>query len=177
MVIVLSGPGGAGKGTIAARLVECDARLWLSRSWTTRLRRAGEDPDAYTFVDRARFLAHRDAGGFLEWNEFQGNLYGTPMPDPDRSDDVLLEIDVNGARQVHERMPEALLLFVDAPDRDAQRRRLVGRGDPPERVEARIDEAERERRDARGLGCTFLVNDDVERVVGEILGLIDVARC
>lgn len=176
MVIVLSGPGGVGKGTIAAKLLERDARLWLSRSWTTRAPRPGESPDAYVFVDRPAFVAHRDGGGFLEWNEFHGNLYGTPVPPEVPGRDVLLEIDVNGARQVHERVPGALLLFVDAPDREVQRRRLEGRGDPPDKVRARIDEAARERRDAVALGCTFLVNDDLERVVGEVLALVAAAR-
>lgn len=176
MVIVLAGPGGVGKGTIAEQLVALDPRLWLSRSWTTRDRRSGENPDAYVFVDRDAFQAHAKAGGFLEWNEFHGNFYGTPLPSPDPDRDVLLEIDVNGARQVRERLDDALLLFVDAPDRDVQRRRLQGRGDPPERVEARVAEAEREFRDAVALDCVFLVNDDLDRVVAEIRRLIDDAR-
>lgn len=176
MVIVLSGPGGVGKGTIAARLVARAPHLWLSRSWTTRAPRPGEAPDAYVFVDRDTFVARRDAGGFLEWNEFHGNLYGTPVPPAVPGHDVLLEIDVNGARQVHERIPDALLLFVDAPDREVQRRRLEGRGDPPDKVQARIAEAERERRDAVALGCTFLVNDDLDRVVDEVLALVEAAR-
>ncbi len=176
MVIVLAGPGGVGKGTIAGQLVALDPRLWLSRSWSTRTRRAGENPDAYVFVDRAQFDEHERAGGFLERNEFHGNLYGTPRPSVDADRDVLLEIDVNGARQVREQVNDALLLFVDAPDREVQRRRLQGRGDPPERVEARIAEAERERRDAVALDCVFLVNDDLDRVVAEIRQLIDVAR-
>lgn len=176
MVIVLSGPGGVGKGTIATHLLARDPRLWLSRSWTTRAPRPGESPDAYVFVDRAAFVEHRAADGFLEWNEFHENLYGTPVPPDVPGRDVLLEIDVNGARQVHERIPDALLLFVDAPDREVQRRRLEGRGDPPDKVEARIAEATRERRDAVALGCRFLVNDELERVLAEIEGLVAEAR-
>jgi guanylate kinase len=173
VIVVLSGPGGVGKGTIAARLVAEDPHVWLSRSWTTRARRPGEPDDAYVFVDRATFEAHIAAGGFLEWNEFLGNLYGTPVPDPPPGTDILLEIDVNGAQQVRERIPDALLLFVEAPDREVQRARLVGRGDPPEKVQARLDESEAEAALARTLDCTFLVNDDLDRAVAEIRKIIE----
>jgi guanylate kinase len=176
VIVVLSGPGGVGKGTIAARLVAEDPHLWLSRSWTTRARREGEPEDAYVFVDRATFEDHIAAGGFLEWNEFLGNLYGTPVPDPPAGTDILLEIDVNGARQVRERVPDALLLFVEAPNPEAQRARLEGRGDPPDKVRARLAESAAEAQLARTLGCTFLVNDDLDHAVAEIRKLVNAYR-
>ena len=131
---MLIGPGGAGKGTVAARLVEQDPGLWLSRSWTTRARRPGEAEDAYEFVDPDTFTAHAAAGGFLEWAEFLGNLYGTPRPEPPEGSDVLLEIDLQGARQVLAAHPDATVVLLMPPSPDAQRARLVARGDDPDHV-------------------------------------------
>ncbi len=173
LVVVLSGPGGAGKGTVARALV-ADGDLVLSRSWTTRARRVDDAEDAYVFVTRAEFEDHRATGGFLEWNEFLGELYGTPVPDGDR--DLLLEIDVAGGRQVLEHGLEALHLFVDAPDDDELRRRLLGRGDDPTRADQRVAEAARERDEAARLGYEMVVNDDLEDTVAAVRRLVEAAR-
>ena len=172
LVVVLSGPGGAGKGTIARALVEGDDRLALSRSWTSRERRIDDVADAYVFVDRATFEERRDEGGFLEWNEFLGCFYGTPIPDIDDPRDLLLEIDVAGGRQVLERLPDALCLFVDAPDDEELVGRLVGRGDSVEQAEARVREAKRERGEAEQLGYLRVINDDLDETVARITSLI-----
>jgi guanylate kinase len=176
LIVVLSGPGGVGKGALVERLLARDPLIWLSRSWTTRARRRGEAPDAYVFVDRDAFETRIRAGGFLEWAPFLDYLQGTPIPDPPAGSDVLLEIDVEGARQVRERHPDALLLFVDAPSPADQRARLEKRGDPPDRIEQRLALAAAERDRARALGATFVVNDDLDRAVEEIGSLIAAAR-
>jgi guanylate kinase len=177
VIIVISGPGGVGKGTLVRRLVERDDRLWLSRSWTTRARREGEAPDAYTFVSREEFEAAIEAGGFLEWAPFLDYLQGTPVPSPPPGSDLVLEIDVQGARQVVEHAPDdTLLLFVDAPSREEQQLRLEGRGDRAERVQQRRAIADAEAAAAAELGMRVVVNDDLDRAVREIEGLIAAAR-
>ena len=160
-----------------ARLLERDPQLWLSRSWTTRAQRPGEADDAYVFVDRMTFEAHRDVGGFLEWAEFLGNLYGTPVPTiVPGGKDVVLEIEVQGARQIAAIDPNALLIFVVPPSHEEQERRLRGRGDPEEIVQRRLAKAEEEAHAAAELGALEVVNDDLERCVEEIATLIRTAR-
>ncbi len=175
-MIVLSGPGGVGKGTLVDRLVAGDRCLWLSRSWTTRARRAGEAPDAYHFVTRDAFERRIAEGGFLEWAPFLDDLYGTPTPHPPPGADALLEIDVQGARQVLAHYPEALMVFVDAPSREAQRARLERRGDPADRIDLRLALADAERSDAEALGARVVVNDHLERAVAEVAAIVNAAR-
>ena len=172
LIVVLSGPGGAGKGTIARMLVEADGSLRLSRSWTSRERRADDPDDAYVFVDQAAFEARRADDGFIEWNEFLGCYYGTPVPDPADDSVLLLEIDVAGGRQVLDRHADALCVFVDAPSDAELYRRLVGRGDGADRTASRISEAARERVEAARSGYRMLVNDDLETAVAEVAAMI-----
>jgi guanylate kinase len=176
VIVVVCGPGGVGKGTVVARLVAEDPRLWLSRSWTTRTQRSGEPDDAYTYVDRGTFEAKAADGGFLEYAEFLGNLYGTPWPDTDADHDVVLEIDVQGAGQVLERDPSALFILLEPPSPEVQAERLRGRGDPPEQAEKRIAVAQAELAEGRRLGAIRIVNDDLDRTVREVRLLIDHAR-
>ncbi len=176
LVIVVSGPGGVGKGTIVARLLDRDPRLWLSRSWTTRGRRSGEHMEAYHFTSRELFEAHAKGGGFLEWVEFLDYMQGTPVPDPPAGHDVVFEIDVHGAAQIQQRYPDALLIFVDAPSRSHQEDRLRKRGDDPETVAARLAKAAEEVEMAHRLQCSVVVNDDLDRAISEVEELIEERR-
>ena len=175
-VVIVSGPGGVGKGTIVEQLLARDPRLWLSRSWTTRPPRPGEPADAYRFVDRAAFEAAIDAGGFLEWVEFLDYLQGTPLPDPPDGSDVLLEIDVRGGRQVRELVPDPVLVFVDAPSSEHQRERLERRGDDAATVARRMNKTDSERAEALEMGYQIVVNDEVSRAVEAIESLIAADR-
>jgi len=176
LIIVVSGPGGVGKGTIVDALVHRDDRLFLNRSWTTRERRPSEAVDAYVFTDSATFEQHIAAGGFVEWTEFLGNYYGSPLPEPGSEQDVVLEIEVDGAQQVKRIFPDALLLFVIPPSRDEQERRLRGRGDPGDKVLARLKKAEVEEPIGRALADHIVVNDDLDDTIVEMLQIIESAR-
>lgn len=176
LIIIVSGPGGVGKGTIVDALVKRDPSLLLSRSWTTRQRRPGEREDAYVYVTRNEFEAHRDRDGFLEWTEFLGNYYGSPVPDASSGRDIVLEIEVDGAQQVKAVHPEATLIFVLPPSRDEQRRRLIGRGDPDDKVQQRLRKAEEEEPIGRALADEVVVNDDLDQTVGEMMDIITARR-
>ena len=176
MIIVVSGPGGVGKGTIVDALVRRDDRLWLSRSWTTRERRPSEAEDAYVFTDTAAFEQRIADGGFIEWTEFLGNYYGSPVPDPDDEQDIVLEIEVDGAQQVKKIHPDAMLIFVIPPSRDEQERRLRGRGDPGDKVLARLKKAEVEEPIGRELADHIVVNDDLDATIEEMLQILEEAR-
>jgi guanylate kinase len=148
----------------------------LSRSWTTRAPRPGEGPDAYEFVSREAFDERVRTGGFLEWAEFLGNLYGTPTPDPPRGKDVLLEIDIQGARQVKEKFPDSVLVLLLPPSVDLQAERLAGRGESHQQVARRLEKGREEVEAGRALADHVVVNDDIDRVVSEVLDILDSHR-
>jgi guanylate kinase len=176
LIIVVSGPGGVGKGTIVNALVDRDPRLWLSRSWTTRARREGEPPSAYVFVSRDDFEQRVQTGGFIEWTQFLDNYYGTPTPEVPPGRDLVLEIEVDGAGQIKGRHADALLIFLLPPSRLEQQRRLLGRGDPEDKVGERLRKAEQEEPVGMALTDHVVVNDDLEQTIKEMLAIIESER-
>lgn len=173
---VLAGPGGVGKGTVLAALRRLDPQVWISVSWTTRAPRPGEvEGEHYHFVDDAAFAAKAGAGGFLEHAEFAGNRYGTPRAPVEQAIDrgpALLEIDVQGARQVRAAMPAASLVLLTPPSLAELGRRLAGRGtDDPGRLAQRLAIAKRELAAAPEFD-EVLVNDDPEMAAARLLAWV-----
>ena len=178
---MIAGPSGVGKGTIIRRLLDREPGLWFSVSANTRARRPGEqDGVDYRFMTRGEFEALRDAGGFLEWFEVYGDLKGTPRGPVEQhlaaGDDVLLELDVQGALAVRGQYPDACLVFLKPPSPEEQRRRILERGDADEEdVQRRLaaaaaEEALADRFDA------VVVNDDVDTAVSEVAGILGFRR-
>ena len=130
------------------------------------------------FVSPERFMARVAEDGFVEWTEFSGNghLYGTPTMDAPQGSDVVLEIDSQGALQVKERYPDAVLIFIAAPSRDAQERRLRQRGDDEDSIQRRLALAADEEKVGRDVADFVVVNDDLERASKELAGIVETCR-
>ncbi len=174
---MLIGPGGAGKGTLAAEIVRDDPTLWLSRSWTTRAPRPGErERGAYDFVDRETFEGAVAQGGFFEWAEFLDYLMGTPIPDPPPGADVLLEIDVQGAEQVLAQRPDATVIMLLPPTAEAQAERLAARGDDEEHIRRRVELGRSEVERGSKIAAHTVVNDDLPQALADLRAIVERIR-
>ena len=175
---MITGPSGVGKGTLIRSLFDRVPELELSVSATTRSPRPGEeDGVAYHFLTRDEFDAQVRAGDFVEWAEYSDNRYGTLRSELNRRLDrgvpVVLEIEVQGARQVREKMPEAVQVFIAPPSAETLRTRLVGRGtDTQEQVQRRLETAAAELA-AQPEFAHVVINDRLEDAVGALVAIVE----
>jgi guanylate kinase len=174
-LLVVSGPSGVGKSTITNKL-RSDSRFWISVSVTTRPIRVGEiDGLSYHFVDEEKFQSMIEADEFLEWAEFAGAKYGTPKDAVfkalDEGKNVILEIELKGARQVRMNYKDAILIFIEPPNWEELKQRLISRGTESEQsTQARLDHA----KDELSAAAEFdhvVVNHQVDRSVSELVSL------
>ncbi|HKQ57692.1 MAG TPA: guanylate kinase [Candidatus Eisenbacteria bacterium] len=180
-LLVLSGPSGAGKGTLVDRLVAVRPECTFSISATTRPRRTNEvDGVQYEFVTREEFERRRAGGLFLEWAEVHGHLYATPSRFVDEGvragQVVVLDVDVQGGASVRHARPDAVSVFIYPPSIEALRKRLLQRQtDLPEVVEVRLQNAPGEIKQYREYDY-LVVNDDLEQAVERLTAIVDAER-
>ena len=180
-LLVISGPSGAGKGTLVDRLVALRPECVFSVSATTRPKRQGESEGVqYEFVAREEFERRRSAGQFLEWAEVHGHLYATPSRFVDEGVRagrvVVLDVDVQGGASVRRARTDAVSVFVYPPSIDALRKRLLGRHtDPAPVVEQRLRNAPGELSQYREYDY-LVVNDELEQAVARLVAIVDAER-
>ena len=179
---IIAGPSGVGKGTIIQALFAQQKNLYFSVSATTRAPRPGEvDGVHYHFLTREQFLRWIEEDAFLEHAEYIGNFYGTPKryvdEAMDRGEDVILDIEVQGAEQVYQKRPDTIRIFIAPPSWQELERRLTSRGtETPEKVRGRLARAREEFSYAEGYNYV-VINNTVEEAVREIQAIICPEHC
>jgi len=181
LLFVVSAPSATGKTTVIEQLVQLVPGLRMSRSFTSRARRAGEtDGVDYNFIDRDTFEAQIAAGGFLEWADVFGNYYGTSRAETERrlttGEDLVLVIDVQGARQVRQLRPETIAVFMLPPSFEVLEDRLRKRSSDPEPEMVRRLTTARKEVTAVDAYDYVVVNDVLERCVGELAAIVMAER-
>ena len=178
-LIVITGPSGVGKGSIVKRLLERNTDLWLSISATTRPPREGEENEVhYFFLDRAEFEKLVREDGFLEWAEFADNLYGTLKEQVQyqlrKGKNVLLEIELEGARQIRKSFSDAYQVFIAPPSFQELEKRIRGRGTEIEdAIKKRLDRAKEELQ-AQDEFDEVVINDDIDLALSRLEQLIKI---
>lgn len=181
-LLVFTGPSGVGKGTIVRRLLSDVPNIGKSISVTTRLQRPGEEDGVHYFYRSvADFEQMRSSNQLMEWAEFAGSYYGTPKDYVETQlaagSDVLLEIEVQGAKQILQRCPYAVLIFVSPPSFEALRERLVRRGtESSEKIAMRLAKAQQEMKE-KYLFHYEVVNDNIEEAVTNLTHIVYAERC
>lgn len=180
-LLVVSGPSGAGKGTICKALIEKNP-IWISTSCTTRMPRVGEVEGVnYFFIEREEFLNRIDNDEFLEYAEVYGNFYGTPRSEVlrllEEGKDVILEIDIQGALKIKSSYPEGVFIFIMPPSMEELRNRITNRGsETPESLKTRMESAYDEISFASKYDYA-VVNDEVHQAVKKIESIIVAEKC
>lgn len=180
-VFILSGPSGSGKDTILKEILERRPDLFFSISSITREKRKGEtDGEKYHFISREEFEEGLENNAFLEYNKYLDNYYGTPKAPVEThiaaGTDVLIEVDVNGARSIREKIPDAVSIFVMPPSFEVLKQRLSGRGTETEaQIEKRLNAALEEIRRAEEYDY-IVVNDALSTAVSDTLSVLSAAK-
>lgn len=181
-LIVISGPSGAGKGTVIQNLIHNYSHYWLSISTTSRPIRSNDIPNVtYYFVSKEEFEQKIEEGYFLEYNNYVGNYYGTPKEFIDeklnQGIDVILEIEINGATNIKKLIPEALFIFLMPPSLQELKKRLISRGtDSIDKIIARFKTAYTEINEVTKYNYV-VVNDDIEKAVNKIESIVQAEKC
>ena len=176
-LIIITGPSGVGKGTVVKELLDRNKDIWLSISATTRNPRMGEkDGENYYFISDERFKDMIDKKEFLEWAQFAGNYYGTPLSTVNEKIEkgfvVLLEIEVEGAKQIKEKFPESLSIFLLPPSKEELEKRIRNRGtEKEEAIDRRLSRANYDIASSDQFDFV-LTNHDVDETVKEVFKII-----